>query len=265
MRRQMEPTLSIQDLIDARSRELGLRRSELVRRCGYNNISKGHRMLDELYAGDLQKATSLLAGLPVALELSPEIVRRALEDTIRQLEQRASHSAGEAEAAWRATFKPQAYLLGTQSRPSQIVFFAITGGAERWLKIPLDFTRPPLSFAGQALAVVRKTPFVQYFGPTTGFIVNYSPDHAVRFDLQGKLIKSLMRAYRPMEVTLSLGRRKVLAETLGCVLGTIPREGLTKALCSTAPSSVIDERSVGWLRPRSRRSRHDQNNGLEIM
>lgn len=184
MRRQMEPTLSIQDLIDARSRELGLRRSELVRRCGYNNISKGHRMLDELYAGDLQKATSLLAGLPVALELSPEIVRRALEDTIRQLEQRASHSAGEAEAAWRATFKPQAYLLGTQSRPSQIVFFAITGGAERWLKIPLDFTRPPLSFAGQALAVVRKTPFVQYFGPTTGFIVNYSPDHAVRSSRQ---------------------------------------------------------------------------------
>jgi hypothetical protein len=56
-------SLAIQVLIDERSRELGLSRSELVQRCGYKNISKGIRRLDELYAGDLQRTAHLLAGL----------------------------------------------------------------------------------------------------------------------------------------------------------------------------------------------------------
>ena len=80
--------------------------------------------------------------------------------------------------------------------------FRISGGAERWLKIPLDISQPPITYAEQALAVVRKTPSVAFFGPTTGFIVNYTPDHAVRFDVEGRPIESLARAYRPGAVTL---------------------------------------------------------------
>jgi hypothetical protein len=43
-----EARLVIQILVDEHSRELGLNRSELVRRCGYKNVSKGIRRLDEL-------------------------------------------------------------------------------------------------------------------------------------------------------------------------------------------------------------------------
>jgi hypothetical protein len=111
-------------------------------------------------------------------------------------------------------------LLGTQERPSQIFIFAVTGGAERWLKIPLDFSQPPVTYAGQALAVARETPFVQFFGKTTGFIVNYTADHAVRFDREGQPVETLARAYRPGEVTVSLGRRPVSAEAFGKALGT---------------------------------------------
>ena len=81
-----------------------------------------------------------------------------------------------------------------------------------------------MSYAAQALAVVRKTPEVKFFGPTTGFIVNYTPDHAVRFDLEGRPVETLTRAYRPGEVTVILGRRPVSGESLGRVLGTIPSE-----------------------------------------
>jgi hypothetical protein len=168
----------------------------------------------------LQKTTSLLGGLPLALELSPDVVQRALNESLQQL---ASRAAAEVEAAWRAAFKPHACLLGTDTRPSQLLFFAITGGADRWLKIPLDLLQLPLSYAAQALAVVRRTPVVRYFGATTGFIVNYTPDHAVRFDLEGKPVETLTRAYRPMEVTVSLGRREVSAESFGRVLGTIAK------------------------------------------
>jgi hypothetical protein len=190
----------IENLIIERCRELGLRPTELVTRCGYKNISKGLRRLDQVYAGDLEKTVSLLRGLPKALDLSPGIVQQAIEDTVRQI-------AAHADARYRASFEPRGYLLGTSDRPSQIFIFGLTGGPERWLKIPLDLSQPPLSYTAQALSVVRRTPLVKFFGPTTGFIVNYTPDHAVRFDLDGRPVETLTRAHRPGEVTLYLGGR----------------------------------------------------------
>jgi len=160
-------TLAIQLLITSRCRELRLGRAELVRRCGYKNVSKGLRRLEQVYAGNLEKAQSLVCALPGALELPPDVVRGALDKSARQLAEAAAGAAAEAEAAWRVAFKPHAYLLGTHTRPSQLLFFAITGGAERWLKIPLDLSQPPLSYAALALAVVRRTPVVRYFGATS--------------------------------------------------------------------------------------------------
>jgi len=220
--RYQEAPLAIQILIDERSLERGLSHSEVVRLCGYKNISKGIRRLDELYAGDLQRTAHLLAGLSIALELSPDVVERALNDTKQQLDNRAARASAEADAAWRAAFKPHGILLGTQERPSQIFIFAVTGGADRWLKIPLDLSQPPVTYAEQALAVVRRTQFVQFFGKTSGFIVNYSPDHAVRFDREGQPVETLTHAYRPGEVTVALGQRPVSAEAFGKALGAWP-------------------------------------------
>ena len=204
--------LPLSILIRKRCQDLGLSRSELVRRCGYKNISKGLRRLDQVYAGEFEKAGALLASLPDALDLPRDAVKEAITATTRQL-------AAEADARWRASFKPAAYLLGSSNRPSQIFIFGLTGGVERWLKIPLDTSQSPVTYAEQALAVVRKTPVVQFFGPTTGFIVNYTPDHAVRFDAEGRPVETLARAYRPGEVTLYLGNREIPPGTLGRLLG----------------------------------------------
>ena len=43
------PELAIQNLITERCRELGLRRTELVVRCGFKNISKGIRRLGVVF------------------------------------------------------------------------------------------------------------------------------------------------------------------------------------------------------------------------
>ncbi len=88
-------------------------------------------------------------------------------------------------------FQIPAYLVGSQNRPSQITFYDMTGGAERWLKIPFDLSQPPVTYAVQAHEFVKKTPFVPYHGRTTGFIVNYTPDSAVRFDLDGDPVERL--------------------------------------------------------------------------
>jgi hypothetical protein len=83
-------------------------------------------------------------------------------------------------------------------------------------------SKPPITYSEQALAVVRKTSVVQFFGRATGFIINYTPDHAVRFDLEGRPVEALAQAYRPGEVTLYMGGRKIPSETLGRILNTSP-------------------------------------------
>ena len=106
--------LPLSILIRRRSQELGLSRSELVRRCGYKNISKGLRRLDQVYAGDFDRAAAFLRGLPEALTLPPETIQEAIDATTRQI-------AAKADALFRASFKPAAYLLGSSNRPSQIM------------------------------------------------------------------------------------------------------------------------------------------------
>ena len=192
-----------------------------MRRCGYKNVAKGIRRLEQLYTGDLDRGALLLREVSSALKLSPGTVQQALDQTNRQVAEMNARLAAEADALWRASFKPHACLLGTSDRPSQIFIYGVTGGAERWLNIALDLSQPPLSYAAQALSVVRRTPAVQFFGPTSGFIVNYTPDHAVRFDLEGRPVETLTRAYRPDEITLYLSRREIPTERFGRCLGLV--------------------------------------------
>ena len=57
-----------------------------------------------------------------------------------------------------------------------------------------------MTYAVQAHEFVAKTPFVPYHGRTTGFIVNYTPDSAVRFDFDGNPVEHFDRAYIPGQV-----------------------------------------------------------------
>jgi hypothetical protein len=201
-------------LVDSRRRELALSWPGLLRRCGYANTAKGLRRLDAIWEGNLGgwASVGILSRLAQALELGEEVVQSALEQSRQQLKYTQRK---EEEAA----FEPSAYLLGTDSRPSQITIFGMTGGAERWLRIPLDLTQPPVTFAGQALAVVRATPVTPFFGYTTGFVVNYTLDVAVRFDTEGRPLKQLGHAYSPERVSIGVGGRVIDAGGLEKLLG----------------------------------------------
>jgi hypothetical protein len=163
--------LAIEALILDRSKALGLSRPDLVRRAGYRNVAKGLRRLGELCTGEMKTTASLIAGLSAALELPPEAITDAIRQTERQLDEAARIAGEEREAAWRKSFRPCAYLLGTETRPTQITIYGMTGGSERWLKIPLELSQPAVTFASQAVAVASRTPVVPFFGKTIGFIV----------------------------------------------------------------------------------------------
>ena len=53
------PNLALPALILQRCREIGIGPRELVERCGYKNISKGIRRLEEVYSGNFQTAVDL--------------------------------------------------------------------------------------------------------------------------------------------------------------------------------------------------------------
>ena len=218
--------LPIATLIMERSAALKLSRSDLVRRAGFKNVAKGLRRLDELCAGELKTTASLISSLPVALDLPSEVIAAAIHQTEQQIVEARRIADQQEEADWRAKFEPCAYFVGTSKRPSSISMYGFSGGADKWLKIPLDLSQPPITFAAQALEIVRRTPFVQFFGPTTGFIVNYDPDHAIRFDLDGNAVEVLNRAYCPGEVTLTIGTK------------TIPAEGFFEIVGETATTAT---------------------------
>src|ERR1700719_3230218 len=121
--------LAIEALILDRSKALGLSRPDLVRRAGFKNVAKGLRRLDELCTGELKATASLIVGLPAALELPTEVINDTIRKTVQQLDEAARIAGEELEAAWRAAFRPCAYLLGTETRPSQITIYGMTGGS----------------------------------------------------------------------------------------------------------------------------------------
>ena len=208
--------LPLQDIVDARSSELGVSRSELAHRCGYKNKPKGIRRIEELFAGNLQSpsAKMILDALPSALKVDKEIIDCAVRESVDVLGEEKGRIAAEQDAKRRASFKSEAFLIGTESRPSQIVLYGVTGGPERWLKIPLDLSNPPVTYAMQALAFVRKTSLVPFHGKTIGFVINYTPNNAVRFDKSGDPIEVFSEAYVPGQVQIEMGNRRIVQTML---------------------------------------------------
>jgi hypothetical protein len=173
----------IDELISSRCNELDIGPVELVRRCGYKNLAKGLRRLEELRAGEFVSTRGLISGLPQALDVPAEVVQKAVDDTTRQL--REAH-----EAAWRAAFKPHAIIL-TDRRIPQPIFVAALIGVDELLRI--DFPpaaspemNPDLAIEGIRTKLAcwnrdfdRRKGLGSYqlpaFGRPTGFVVNNSP------------------------------------------------------------------------------------------
>ena len=199
--------LPINTLVSNRCRELGLRPTELIRRCGYKNVSKGLRRLEHFCQGNFTGSDTLIRALPSALDVPEEAVRAAVEDTKRQI-----HEAE--EAAWRAEFVPHAVVLTEREFP-QPLFAALIIGIDRLLRVDFDLSEGPVTFVKQSLDGVRdklsewKWDRIPTFGKPVGVIVNYSPDRAVRFDLEGQPIEMMDRAYRMGKASFSIGKRPV--------------------------------------------------------
>ena len=196
----------IRELIAARSNELGLSRADLVRMCGYANVSKGLRRLEALEEGDISQTKLLVHALGGVLGIPRQTVRDAVEA------KRESDRAA-VEAAYRAAFRPHAKILTERAIPTQITICVMTGGH---LKLRINF--PPDMASGEyssfALKEIRarggKKNFIPFFGAIEGFVVNYSPDAATVFTLAGEPVEVFDAAVRLAEATVHLRGRMIL-------------------------------------------------------
>src|ERR1700730_13226827 len=171
--------------------------------------------MESLCDGDLEGTIHFLDVLPQALEASPETVKLALDQTVREIELAEKQEAEARDKIWRENFSPHAIILTEQTVPSPIFVAAIIG-VEKLLRIDLDATQGPVSFVRQVLD--RLPDQVPTFGKPIGFVINYSPDKAVKFDPIGRPVAILDEAVRPgTAVLLRLGGRPVTAEALGLV------------------------------------------------
>ena len=166
--------------------------------------------------GDIDGTKQFLDALPQALETSADTVKRALDQTVRDIDLAEKQEAETRDKLWQENFCPHAIILTEQTVPSPI-FVAAMIGVEKLLRIDLDATEGPVSFVRQVLD--RLPEGVPGFGKPIGFVINYSPDKAVRFDPNGQPIAILDKAVRPGTAVVHLGGRPVTAEALGLVFG----------------------------------------------
>src|SRR3984893_18026299 len=138
--------------------------------------------MESLCDGDLEGTIHFLDVLPQALETSAETVKLALDKTVRELELAEKREAEARDKVWRKNFCPHAIILTERTVPSPI-FVAAMIGVEKLLRIDLDATQGPVSFVRQVLD--RLPDQVPAFGKPIEFVINYSPDKAVRFDSNG--------------------------------------------------------------------------------
>jgi hypothetical protein len=210
--------LAIESLVVDRSTVLGLSRLDVVRRASYKNIAKGLRRLDELLKGEIGKTRDLIRALPAALDVPREVVEQAIEQTRRRIAEAQEATWHARETAWRAAFKPHAIILTERIVP-QPIYVASIVGVERLLRMDFNIALPPVSYAAQALAGIRRRlsefriesgsipDALPAFGRPIGVIVNYTPDNAIRFDLHGNALEILPCAHRLAECHIAIRDR----------------------------------------------------------
>ena len=163
------------------------------------------------------------------LDVPPDVIEHAIEDTRRQVVNAKEAEWQAREAAWRAAFKPHAIILIERTVPHPI-FVAAVIGVERLLRIDFDLSLTPVSYAGQALAGIRRKlaefrtetgripEVLPAFGRPIGVIVNYTPDRAVHFDLDGNPLQIVPRAQHAADAFLTIRDRPIPPETLRTII-----------------------------------------------
>ena len=218
----MNTSIDLAYLIKVRMGELGIKPAELGARLGYRNPAKAVGRVWALLNAfvDNDKNRRAVARLHEALEVAPEVVAAALAQNLARLaeeEQRRLDAKQkileEYEARWRRDFRPHTILVAELNSPTQTRIWGYYGGPGRALHIDFIAIDDPNTFLRQTLEALPTKltitpsgePRTLFFGNAIGFVINYSPDHAVLHSLDGTPLETLSRARRYPDVPIRIG------------------------------------------------------------
>jgi len=98
------------------------------------------------------------------------------------------------------------------------IFVAALIGVEKILRIDFDTSLPEETFVHQALAQIPEQTIA--FGRPIGVTVNYAPDRAIRYDLEGNPIETLTEAIRCGKAFITVPpSKKDISVRIGKALG----------------------------------------------
>ena len=159
--------------------------------------------------------------------------QHAIEETRRRTGKTQEATEQARQTVWRAAFRPHAIILTERTVP-QPFFVAAFIGIERLLRIDFDLALVPVTYTNQALAGLRRrlaefksgsgriSETLPALGRPVGVIVNYTPDRAIRFDLDGNALEILPRAHRLVDPCIALRRRRVRPAMLQAIMSPAP-------------------------------------------
>lgn len=180
-------------LIIERLKVLELTKHEFVRRLGYRNIGKGLNRLQQICAGNFTGADYVLKNLANILQLDPSLVESSLAETER-------NALLSLRRQYEYQFKPHAVFLTEHRIPQQIVMAALIG-ADQKRYVYFDFLTDPRIFKSRVLKQIPAT--IPLFGAVNGFVINFSPRYAIRYDLKGDVVEVLEKARTLGEIRIS--------------------------------------------------------------
>ena len=182
----MPEATELERLLQERMAALGLSRGGVGQRLSPANPSKALRRLDDFTSQGVRPSEDLPERLAAVLEVFEAELMTAAWATREAIEARA-------DADYRARFQPHAVWTAVRSQPSSTAMAGfINAPARLVLLFPTDLSTQ--DFVAYCQAKAPKG--VPLYGPVTGFIINYTPDEAVRYDLSGTVLERLDTAAR---------------------------------------------------------------------
>jgi hypothetical protein len=201
----------------ARTRALGLSRSDLVHRFGYRDLGNGHKAL----------STVLLTGvvplhienhLAEALQVDDALFRAVSDATMRQKRDEASERRAESERAYRASFRPHLQVQIARQVPSpNFVAALLTVARLRIVHLPDGALTTDDEARGRIIKTViidhwrEKRGRVPAFSGITGYllvlIAGYSGvDFGLPFSITGDRTGAMQKIERLGKATLGTKR-----------------------------------------------------------
>jgi len=185
----------LDELVEARIRELGLSKSVVVSRWGYKNLGKGLRRLKELLDGSfIPKIPDSLKNLAAAIELDASVVQSAYNATRSATDLAAKVAYEKCLKKADDRFEPSAFVVtdGEIPRPRSISHIY---SIKSYRCLAFDSKKSPSAWIDEIRARLPKT---TPLGNVVGFVINDKPRHAVQYDRNGNEIRSFLHAISPV-------------------------------------------------------------------